>query len=91
MVTNQKTSKEIKNKREQKLKICKLNLHFPNKMKDDNQVRIREEGGITPIITALKTHSSNAGVCEQACGALWNIAINGWSISVNFTIIRNSN
>ena len=46
-------------------------------MKDDNQVRIREEGGITPIITALKTHSSNAGVCEFACEALSYIAFNG--------------
>jgi len=44
-------------------------------------VRIREEGGITPIITALKTHSSNAEVYKNACGALGNIAANNGKIT----------
>ena len=45
-------------------------------MNEENQVRIREEGGITPIITTLKIHSGNAGVCEQACGTLCYLACN---------------
>ena len=42
----------------------------------ENKIKIANEG-IGPIITALKTHSSNPGVCEKACGALCSLAVNG--------------
>ena len=29
------------------------------------------------ILNAMRTHIDNAGVCENGCGALWNITANG--------------
>ena len=46
---------------------------------DDNQVKAGGAGAIDVIVSAMKTHSDNAGVCEQGCGALWNITANGTS------------
>ena len=42
----------------------------------DNQVKAGRAGAIDVIISAMKTHSNNAGVCEKGCGALWNITAN---------------
>ena len=38
--------------------------------------QIAAAGGITTILSAMKTHSSNATVQEKGCGALWNLALN---------------
>ena len=46
---------------------------------DDNQVKAGEAGAIDVIVSAMKTHSNNAGVCEQGCRALGNITANGIS------------
>ena len=46
---------------------------------DDNQVKAGRAGAIDVIVSAMKTHSNNAGVCEQGCGALSNITANGTS------------
>ena len=37
---------------------------------------IADAGGITTILSAMKTHSSNANVQEHGCGALQNLASN---------------
>ena len=43
-------------------------------------MRAGEGGVIEVILDAMKTHSKNAGVCEQGCGALRNITMNGKQI-----------
>ncbi len=43
---------------------------------DDNQVVVREKGGIDAIITAMKAHKTAVGVQMDGCGALANLAIN---------------
>ena len=45
----------------------------------DNKVMAGRAGAIDVIVSAMKTHSNNAGVCEQGCGALGNIIMNGTS------------
>ena len=45
----------------------------------DNQVKAGRAGAIDVIVSAMKTHNNNAGVCEAGCGALWNITLNGKS------------
>ena len=45
----------------------------------DNQVMAGGAGAIDVIVSAMKTHINNAGVCEQGCCALWNITVNGTS------------
>jgi len=39
-------------------------------------VIIAEAGGIPTILSAMRTHSSNATVQEYGCGALWKLALN---------------
>ena len=34
-------------------------------------------GGIEAVVKAINTHINNVGVCEQGCGALWNMTVNG--------------
>ena len=46
---------------------------------DDNEVMAGRAGAIDVIVSAMKTHSNNAGVCEAGCGALKNITVNGKS------------
>ena len=41
---------------------------------DDNKVRAGGTGAIEAIVSAMKTHIDNAGVCEAGCGALARIA-----------------
>ena len=41
-----------------------------------NKVGIASLGGIDAIIKAMSTHMDNSGVQENACGALWNLAVN---------------
>ena len=36
-------------------------------------------GAIDVIVSAMKTHIDNAGVCGQGCKALGNITVNGTS------------
>ena len=45
----------------------------------DNKVEAGRAGAIEAIVSAMKTHINNAGVCEQGCGALRNITVNGTS------------
>ena len=45
----------------------------------DNQAKAGGAGAIDVIVSAMKTHIDNAGVCEQGCRALWNITVNGTS------------
>ena len=45
----------------------------------DNQVKAGRAGAIDVIVSAMKTHSNNAGVCEAGCGALNSITFNGTS------------
>ena len=46
---------------------------------DDNKVNAGRAGAIDVIVSAMRTHSNNAGVCEQGCWALRNITANGTS------------
>ena len=39
-------------------------------LNDTKKASIVEAGGITTILSAMKTHSSNATVQEKGCGAL---------------------
>ena len=43
----------------------------------DNKVNAGRAGAIDVIVSAMRTHSNNAGVCEAGCGALKNITANG--------------
>jgi hypothetical protein len=43
--------------------------------KDNNKVTIADEGGIPIILSAMKTHSSDANVQYYGCGVLWNLAL----------------
>ena len=45
----------------------------------DNKVKAGRAGAIDVIISAMRTHSNSADVCEAVCRALWNIAANGTS------------
>ena len=45
----------------------------------DNKVMAGRAGAIDVIVSAMKTHSNNAGVCENGCWALWIITVNGTS------------
>ena len=40
-------------------------------------MRAGECGAIEAIVSAMKTHIDNSGVCENGCWALENIARNG--------------
>jgi hypothetical protein len=44
---------------------------------ENNRTLIAKEGGIERIIEAMITHKDNNGVQKNACGSLWNLAING--------------
>ena len=61
--------------------------HFQN-ITADNQVRTGGVGAIEAIVSAMKTHKDNAGVCKQGCWALWNITVNGtfYFASLEFVI-----
>ena len=49
--------------------------HFQN-ITADNKVRAGGVGAIEAIVSAMKTHIDDAGVCEAGCGALSNITVN---------------
>ena len=38
-------------------------------------------GGIEIVVKAINTHTDNVGVCEQGCGALWDMTLNGESLA----------
>lgn len=54
------------------LRLCQLMFTTS----DDNKMKMAECGGIDVLFNALKTHISNADVCEQGCGALCSITFN---------------
>ena len=43
----------------------------------ENKVKAGTAGGIEAVVKAINTHINNADVCEQGCGALWNMTVNG--------------
>ena len=44
---------------------------------DESQTEAGVAGGIEAVVKAINTHISNSGVCENGCGALWNMTDNG--------------
>ena len=50
---------------------------FTNPTTADNQVKAGECGAIEVIVNAMKAHMNITDVCEQGCGALCNITVNG--------------
>lgn len=44
---------------------------------DDNEVKVGERRVIEVIVSAMKTHINNPGVCKLGCCAFMNITING--------------
>jgi hypothetical protein len=44
---------------------------------DETEMLIVKQGGIELIIQAMKLHPNHAGVQENACGALKNLAMRG--------------
>ena len=43
----------------------------------ENQVKAGAAGGVEAVVKVINTHIDNAEVCENGCGALWNITVNG--------------
>ena len=43
----------------------------------DNQIKAGEAGAIEAIVNAMNEHIKNGAVCENGCGALMSITING--------------
>ena len=43
----------------------------------ENRTKAGAAGGIEVIVKTINTHIDNAVICEQGCGALWNMTING--------------
>ena len=52
---------------------------------ENNKVMIADAGGIPSILSAMRTHSSNARVQEHGCGALWKLALNNGSNKVTIS------
>ena len=46
------------------------------KRTDENRVKAGAVGGVEAVVKAINTHIYNAGVCENGCGALWNMTSN---------------
>ena len=42
---------------------------------DTNKITLG--GAMDAVMTVLRTHMNHVGATAQACGALWNIAVNG--------------
>ena len=40
-------------------------------------MKVKEIGGIEAVVKAVNTHMDNVDVCENGCGALWNMTANG--------------
>ena len=57
-------------------KTANKNSKSTNEMLDENQVNAGTVGGIEAVVKAVNTHIDNADVCEQGCGALWNMTCN---------------
>ena len=45
-------------------------------------------GGVEAAVKAINTHIKNAGVCEQGCGALWNMTNNSKCTSKNIKQLK---
>ena len=46
------------------------------KQTSENKVKAGAAGGIEAMIKVINTHINNADVCENGCGALYNITAN---------------
>jgi hypothetical protein len=44
---------------------------------ENNRIVVANEGGVGCIIATMYNHRDNAAVQENACGAMWNLAVNG--------------
>ena len=42
----------------------------------ENKVRLGEAGACAALVAVLQAHPKSAGVCERACGAIANVAVN---------------
>ena len=47
------------------------------KWTDENKVKAGAAGGIEAVVKAINKHINNADVCEQGCGALFYMTVNG--------------
>ena len=57
--------------------MVKMNFFFLLTLfTDENRVKAGAAGGIEAVVKAINTHINNAGVCENGCGALWNMTAN---------------
>ena len=61
-----------------------MQCHFTG-ITADNKVMAGRAGAIEAIVSAMKTHINNAGVCKQGCGALRNITVNNGTTTNNIT------
>ncbi len=43
----------------------------------DNKVTAAELGAIEAVLDAMRAHRQHAGVQEEACAALWGLAVHG--------------
>ena len=48
-------------------------------------------GGIEAMVKAINTHIKNYGVCENGCGALWNIVADDCKNTVKTKIKTDDN
>ncbi len=46
-------------------------------MTGKNRAVIRDEGGIEVVVSAMTRFHDDAVLHGRACGALWNLAVNG--------------
>ena len=49
------------------------------------------EGSIETVVDAMCTHISNPDVCENGCGALWNMTVNNGKRSLSCTMKQQTN
>ena len=56
--------------------LIKQQIKSKNKLTVENRVKAGAAGGIEAVVKAINAHINNAGVCENGCGALWNMTTN---------------
>lgn len=63
-----------------------FNIFSPNSFstlqQGDNQTEAGEAGAIEAILKAIDENIRDGSVCENGCGALWNIALNSKITSI---------
>lgn len=57
----------------------------------DNQVKAANLGAIDAVMSTMKTHMNDPGVCEYGSDALWNLMLNnGKKVSGQHTYYLNN-